>query len=94
MQQKHSIDFFYFSDHETNIVSVLLERDFATIDDFLWAMYGGVNEPEYPENVARVVLYRLKKKLNKQGYSIETSGYGRNCKAKYRLCVGQNKKKT
>lgn len=83
---KQCIDHFLLSENESEIVKCLESKQFATIEDLLFAVYSySDEEPEFPENVIAVTIWRLKKKLKSQGYTIEGSGGGRGRKAKYRL---------
>lgn len=94
MHQKHSIDFFYLGGNEELIAKELLNNEYVTVNDLITALYSGSDLPEYADYVVYVTIHRLRKKLAKQGLEIESSHRGGSNRTKYRLCAGQNKKKT
>lgn len=60
----------------------------ATIDDILFAVYQGENEPEYAYNSIRTIIGRLRKygyKISNRPSGFHSGKTGRGTKAFYRL---------
>lgn len=81
---KNEIDFFPLSVIEETIARHLLANEYSTYDRLIFEVYA-YNEPEYARASIGQILFKLRRKLEKQGFKIISNGGGRGNKAKLKL---------